>query len=49
VGDDEPHGFAIGRDEHLQPAFEVGVSEDVRRQVERVVVFGFVEVLAHQG
>ena len=48
VGDDQPDGLAVRGDEHLQAAFEVGVLEHLRRQVEGVVVFGFVEVIAHQ-
>ena len=38
VADDEPHRLAVGRDEVLHAALEVGVVEDLRRQIERVVV-----------
>ncbi len=49
VGDDEPHRLAVRRDEHLHAALEVRVVEDLRRQVERVVVLRRVERLAHRG
>ena len=43
MGDDEPHRFSVGRDELLEAPLEVGVVEDLRRQIERVVDLGVVE------
>ncbi len=47
VADDEAHRFAVGREEVLHAALEVFVVEDLRRQIERVVVHRGVERLAH--
>ncbi len=49
MGDDEAGRVPVRRQEHLQTALEVGVVEDFRRDVERVVVLGGVEGLAHGG
>ena len=49
MGDDEAGGLAIGREEHRQATFEVGVVERFRRQVEGIVVSGRVERLPHRG
>ncbi len=46
--DEHPGGLAVRRHEHLQAAFEVGVLEGLRREVEQVVVLGLVEARAHR-
>ena len=47
VGDDHPRGLAVRGQEQLHAAFELGVVEHLRRQIERAVVLGLVERLAH--
>ncbi len=47
MADDEAHGMAVGGDEILHPLLEFGIVEGFRGQVERVVVLGCVECLAH--
>ena len=47
MADDEAHGMAVGGDEVLHALFEFGIVERLRRQVERVVILGGVERLAH--
>ncbi|SKU18226.1 Uncharacterised protein [Mycobacteroides abscessus subsp. abscessus] len=45
VGDDHPRGLAVGGHEQLHAAFEGGIVERLRRQVEGVVVLRVIEGL----
>jgi hypothetical protein len=49
VNDGEPHGMSVGGQEQLDAPLEVGVVEGFRRKVERVVVLGRIERIAHRG
>ncbi len=49
MADDEAHRVAVGRDEVLHATLEVCVVEDLRRQIERVVVPRCVERITHRG
>src|SRR5258708_5860160 len=45
--DDQANSLAVGRHELFQTPLELRVFKSLRRQIERVVVLGFVEGLSH--